>query len=194
MNALLDPIRFRPRDGGPSFTLRHRLFRLAWTIVWNGLGVWTPTPLFAWRRALARAFGARIAATARIYPRVRIWHPPHLEMAERACLARGVDCYCMAPVRLGAHALVSQGARLCAGDHDVDDPDFRLRVRPIVLGAEAWVAAEAFVGPGVTLQEGAVLGARGVAFRDLGAWTVHVGNPARPLRARRRPASSTNAD
>jgi putative colanic acid biosynthesis acetyltransferase WcaF len=47
------------------------------------------------------------------------------------------------------------------------------------------VAAEAFVGPGVTLGDGAVLGARGVAFADLEPWTVYIGNPMREVRKRR---------
>jgi putative colanic acid biosynthesis acetyltransferase WcaF len=179
--------RLCPRRGGPSFPLSHRMFRLLWGMTWTALGIWTPTPMFFWRRALVRLFGGRIAASARIYPGVNIFWPPHLEMAEYACLGRGATCYCMAPVRLGSFALASQGAHLCAGTHDVDDPCFPLVARPIVLGAQAWVAADAFVGPGVTIGEGAVLGARAVAFKDLEAWTIHAGNPARRLRARRKP-------
>jgi putative colanic acid biosynthesis acetyltransferase WcaF len=38
----------------------------------------------------------------------------------------------------------------------------------------------------VTIGEGAVLGARGVAFRDLAPWTVFAGNPAQPIRLRQR--------
>ncbi|MCI4679532.1 putative colanic acid biosynthesis acetyltransferase [Rhodoblastus acidophilus] len=184
---MMEPKRRSPRHGGPTFALRHRLFRCLWGLVWNGLGAWTPTPFFLWRRALVRLFGGKITASARIYPGVQIWYPPHLEMAEYSCLARGVNCYCMAPIRLEPYALASQGAHLCAGTHDVDDPHFTLHARPIVIAAHAWVAAEAFVGPGVTLAAGAVLGARAVAFRDLESWTIYVGNPARRSRARRRP-------
>ncbi|MDB5512836.1 MAG: wcaF [Enterovirga sp.] len=80
--------------------------------------------------------------------------------------------------------LVSQGAHLCAGSHDIASPDFQLVARPISVGAESWIAAEAFVGPGVTVGEGTVLGARAAAFRDLEPWTVYSGNPASPLKRR----------
>jgi putative colanic acid biosynthesis acetyltransferase WcaF len=92
----------------------------------------------------------------------------------------------MATISLGAHATVSQGAHLCAGAHDVDDVNFQLTTKPIAVGDRAWIAAEAFVGPGVTIGEGAVVGARGVAFRDLEPWTIYAGNPAREIRKRQR--------
>jgi putative colanic acid biosynthesis acetyltransferase WcaF len=85
---------------------------------------------------------------------------------------------------LGAYAVISQGAYLCAGTHDVDDPNFQLTTRPISIGERAWIAADAFVGPGVRVGEGAVLGARGVAFKDLEPWTIYAGNPALERRKR----------
>lgn len=177
------PIR-SPRMGGPTFPLAHRLSRLAWTIVWALLGSWTPAPLFAWRRLLVRAFGGQIARTARIYGSVRIWYPPNLEMRDHACLASEVDCYCMDKITLGEHSVVSQRAVLCAGTHDISDPEFPLVTAPLSIGADAWIAAGAFVGPGVTVGEGAVLGACGVGMRDLAPWTVYAGNPARPIKRR----------
>ena len=173
------------RVKGPTFPLSHRLFRMVWRVSWALLGAWTPPPLHGWRRRLVRLFGGRIAPTAQIYGSVRIWYPPNLEMGPYACLGPGVDCYCMAPIVLGPGALVSQRAYLCAGTHDIADPDFPLITRAIDIGADAWIAAEAFVGPGVTVGEGAVLGARGVAVRDLAPWTVYGGNPARALKVRK---------
>ena len=183
--SILDAATHRPADGGPSFGLGHRAYRAAWTVTWALLAAWTPPFLNPWRRALLRLFGARIAPTARIAASARIWYPANLEMGEQACLGPRVDCYAMARITLGAYALTSQGAHLCAGTHDVDDPNFQLKAAPIVLGARSWVAAEAFVGPGVTLGEGAVLGARGVAFGDMEPWTVYIGNPMHAVRKRR---------
>ena len=53
----------------------------------------------------------------------------------------------------------------------------------------AWVCAGAMIGPGVTIGTGAVVGARASVFRDVGAWDVVVGNPARFIKRRvlRRP-------
>jgi putative colanic acid biosynthesis acetyltransferase WcaF len=138
-------------------------------------------------------FGARIDDGAHIYPSARIWDPRNLEMGPHSCLGPRVDCYTMAPIVVGAHAVVSQDACLCAGTHDIDDPDFQLLIRPISIGAHAWIAAGAFVGPGVTVGEGAVLGARAVAFTHLRDWSVYIGNPAIFLRARHRSADPTSS-
>jgi putative colanic acid biosynthesis acetyltransferase WcaF len=90
----------------------------------------------------------------------------------------------MAKITVGANSIVSQGAHLCSGSHDVSDPDFQLITAPIWIGENAWIAAEAFVGPGVAIGEGAVLGARSVAFTSVEPWGIYVGNPARKVRAR----------
>ncbi len=183
---ILNAATHRPSDGGPSFGLGHRAYRAAWTMAWGLFAAWTPPFFNPWRRMLLRLFGARIAGTARIHASARIWYPANLEMADQACIGPRVDCYSMAKITLGPYALASQGAHLCAGTHDIDDPHFQLRAAPITIGARAWIAAEAFVGPGVTVGDGAVLGARAVTFTDLEPWTVFIGNPAREIRKRRR--------
>jgi putative colanic acid biosynthesis acetyltransferase WcaF len=44
------------------------------------------------------------------------------------------------------------------------------------------------VGPGVSVGAGAVVAARAVAVRDVEAWTVVAGNPARPVGVREPPS------
>jgi putative colanic acid biosynthesis acetyltransferase WcaF len=105
-------------------------------------------------------------------------------MSEFACLGPKVTCYNIEKIVIGEHAIVSQGAHLCTGSHDIDSAQFQLIAQPIVVRDFAWIAAEAFVGPGVTVGEGAVLGARGVAFEDLAPWSVFRGNPATFMRDR----------
>lgn len=105
-------------------------------------------------------------------------------MDAHACLGPSVDCYNVAPITIGEFATVSQYAHLCAATHDYSVLSMPLVTRPIQIGARAWVAAGAFVGPGVTLGDGAVVGARSVVNKDVPAWTVVAGNPARVLKPR----------
>lgn len=182
--AILDARKSKPLSGGPSFSLANRLTRLAFGAVWLLLARWTPRPLNPWRILLLRLFGARIGSGVIVYGSARIWLPAHLEMDDGSTLGPGVECYAMAPVSIGARTIISQRAHLCAGTHDHRDPVFQLCARPIRIGSDAWIAAEAFVGPGVTVGEGAVLGARGCAFADLDPWTVYSGNPAVSLGSR----------
>ena len=184
--SLLDAEKSNVREGGPSFSLKHRLFRALWSLVWGLFGAWTPVPLYAWRRFLLNLFGARLAPKARIYPKTSIWYPPNLEMEDHALVGPGVILYNMGPMKIGAYAIISQRAHLCGGTHDVDDPHFQLQPKPITIEPKAWIAAEAFVGPGVTVGEGAVLGARAVAAKDLEPWGIFAGNPARKIRERKR--------
>lgn len=172
-------------SGGPSFSLGNRLYRALFAIVWALLCAWNPRgTLWRWRVLVLRAFGARIRWSARVYPTARIWSPANLVMEARACLGPGVECYSMARITIGSDAVVSQRAHLCAGSHDLASDEFQLIVRPIDIGRRAWIAAEAFVGPGVRIGAGAVLGARGVAFKDLVAGGVYLGNPAELQRVR----------
>lgn len=187
----LDASKSKPLEGGPSFNFSHRAYRALWNITWLLLAAWTPPPFHAWRRILLRLFGAQVGSTAAVYGSARVWYPPNFAIGERACVGPRVIIYSMAKISFGEYAFASQGAHICAGTHDIGDPHFQLEARPIEIGARSWIAADAFVGPGVRVGEGAVLGARGCAFRDLDAWTVYVGNPARAIKPRlmRKPRS-----
>ncbi len=176
------------REGRDGLTVRNKLARLLWSVAYHGCFRWIPPPFHPLRSVLLRLFGARIGRGCHVYPGARVWAPWNLAMGDGASLAPGVDCYNVARVTLGRNARVSQRAYLCTASHDVDDPAMPLVSAPIVIGDDGWVCAEAFVGPGVRLGEGAVLAARGVALRDQAAWTVVGGNPARVLRTRRRHA------
>ena len=178
--------------GGAYFSLQHRLFRAVWNVTWLVLAAWTPPPLHAWRRFLLRLFGAKIGRHTRIYGSARIWYPPNLEMGDYSVLGWRVNCYSQGRVVLEEYANVAQYVHLVTGSHDIDSPTFQLYTRPIRICRHAWIASNAFVGPGVTVGEGAVLGGCGVAFKDLEPWTVYAGNPAQPLR-KRSPSSVADA-
>lgn len=158
---------------------RHKLLRLLWTITWGMFARWLPRSVGkSWKRFLLRLFGARIHKTAIIYSSATIYYPANLVMEKNSCLAGDVVCYNVAPIRIGANSIVSQGSFLCTASHDITDPYFRLVTAPIVIEDQVWVGANAFIGMGVTIGQGAVVGATASVFKDVEPWTVVGGNPA----------------
>lgn len=92
--------------------------------------------------------------------------------------------YNLGKITLGQRVTVSHGAHLCAGTHDYARADFPLLKLPIVIQDQSWVCADAFVGPNVTISEGAVVGARAVVTKNVMPWTVVAGNPAQFIKKR----------
>jgi len=176
--------RLRNEDKPHPHSIGNRAARVLWGVVQATLFRFSPRPIYPWRAMLVRLFGADVPMSARIGPRARVWGPWNLSMGERATIADGVDCYCVARVTIGARTTVSQYTYLCAATHDFEDATFPLQPRPITIGADAWVAADVFVGPGVTIGDGTVVGARSAVFTDLPAWKVCAGTPAKPVRDR----------
>lgn len=167
-----------------ELSLGNRVARACWGLTWALFCRLSPRPLHGWRRLWVRLFGGRIHRTAAIYPSARIWAPWNLRMGPHSAIGDRVDCYNVAPVVLEEGAIVSQYAFLCTASHDISDPGRRLVTAPIRLGRSSWVCADAFVNMGVTIGDGAVAAARAVVVKDVAAWTVVGGNPAKFLKAR----------
>ncbi len=171
----------------PSFSLGNRLARVAWNTVYLLLVRYSPTPFHGWRVLLLRLFGAKVGRGVHIYPRVKIWAPWNVRLSDECGIANGVILYSQGKISIGKRAVVSQGSHLCAGTHDYSRPHFPLITKPIHVGDFAWIAAEAFIHPGVSIGEGAVIGARSVVTKNMPAWQVCSGFPCVHIRPRVRP-------
>lgn len=169
-----------------SFPLRHRLARAAWSVTAALLFHPSPRPMHRWRNGLLRLFGARLDGLCHIYPTAKIWAPWNLACEELATIADGAEIYNPSPVWLGSHAIVSQGAFLCAASHDYTRPEFPMISAPIRVGPYAWICARAVVQMGVTVGERAILGLGAIATRDLEPWGIYAGLPARKVKERPR--------
>lgn len=155
--------------------------RAAWALVQATLFRLSPTFLYGWRRFLLRLFGAQLASSCGIQPTVRIVHPWLLKVGRHSMIGAGTTIYNLGPVTIGEHTVISQNCFLCAGTHDHMRPTLPLLRPPIAIGSGVWVAVQVFVGPGVSIGDNSVIGARSVVTRDVEAGVVAAGNPCRTV-------------
>ena len=163
----------------PGFRGRPAIVVALWEIVQATLFGCSPHPCFAWRRALLRLFGAKIGPGVLVRNSARITYPWKVEIGARAWIGDHAELYSLGPIRIGSDAVVSQRAYLCAATHDYRRVDFPQEARGVEIGAEAWIATDVFVGPGVKIGRGAVIGARSSVFADIPAYAIAMGSPAK---------------
>ena len=175
-------------------SIENKIARALWQVVWLLLYRPTPRVFHFWRRLLLRLFGAKIGKFVHPYPSARIWAPWNLEMGDHACLSEGVDCYCVAPIRIGAYSTISQYSFLCTASHDSTKATMPLVTAPIIIGERVWITADVFIAPGVTIGDGAVVTARASVFSDIAPWTVAQGNPAIEIKKRNFDKETTALD
>jgi putative colanic acid biosynthesis acetyltransferase WcaF len=139
---------------------------------------------YGWRRLLLRAFGAEIGAGVRIRPSVWVEMPWNLRVGDRTVVGDQAILYSLGRISVGRDVTISQLAHLCAGTHDHTSRSFPLLCLPITIDDGAWIAADAFVGPGVSVGARAVVGARSSAFKDVPPDAIVGGTPAKFIKVR----------
>jgi len=158
-----------------------------WWIVQATLFRASPQVLYGWRRFLLRLFGCSLGKGVLVRPTVEITYPWKVSIGDYSWVGHNVTLYSLGEIHIGANVVVSQGSYLCAAAHDMQSPSFDIYDEPIFIDAEAWIAADVFISPGVHIGHGAVVGARSTVLRDLPPMMVSFGNPAKPVRPRLMP-------
>lgn len=131
-----------------------------------------------------KLFGAKIGKGLIIKPSVNIKFPWKLTIGDHVWL--GEHCWIdnLDRVTIGNNVCISQGAMLLTGNHDYTVPSFDYRNASIILEDGVWIGAKAVVCPGVTCKTHSILMVGSVATKDLEAYTIYQGNPAKEIRKR----------
>jgi acetyltransferase-like isoleucine patch superfamily enzyme len=106
-----------------------------------------------------------------------------LVIGDRTYINYGVDIAATGLVTIGADCLI--GTHVSIIDNDFHELTDRLETptpKPVSVGDNVWIGNRAIILPGVTIGEGAVVGAGSVVTRDVAARAVVAGNPARVVR------------
>lgn len=84
-------------------------------------------------------------------------------------------------IEIGRDVSIGPEAAILTLGHDPRSPEFADLGGPVSIGDHAWIGFRAIVLPGISIGEGAVVGAGAVVSRDVPPFTIVAGNPARPI-------------
>jgi len=155
-----------------------------WWIVQSTLFGMSPQFMYGWRRWLLRRFGAKVGKRALIRPTARFTYPWKVDIGDYAWIGDDVVIYSLGKISIGNNVVISQRSYLCTGTHDPQTSTFDILSKPIVIESEAWIATDVFIGPGLTIGHGAVVGARSSVFHNMPPLMVCLGSPAKPIKTR----------
>ena len=168
-----------------EFTFSQKIERLIWSVTYVVAFKFSPRICFSWRSMLLRLMGAKIGSNCKIYPKVKIWLPKNLIIGDGVIIGDEANLYNIAPITLASEVTISQEAFLCTASHNIESPNRELVSSSINVDRGAWIFAGAFLSMGTQIGEGAIVGARTCVTKNVEAFDVIGGNPARIIKKRK---------
>lgn len=162
----------------PGFRGRSGIVVLLWQTVQQTLFAWSPQPAYGWRRWLLRKFGAEVGHGVLVRPTARVTYPWKVRLGNYCWIGDHAELYSLGPISVGDNAVVSQRTYVCAATHDYKRITFPLVAKPVIIEREAWIAADCFIAPGITIGTGAIVGARSTVLASVAPATIVAGHPA----------------
>jgi acetyltransferase-like isoleucine patch superfamily enzyme len=114
--------------------------------------------------------------------------PARIRIGSGCFLNRNVMVAAVGLVEVGDHCMLANGCFVSDADHRFDDPGVPVTHQgfttkgPTRIGDNVWCGANVVVTSGVTIGERCVIGANSVVTRDIPAYSIAVGAPARVIR------------
>jgi putative colanic acid biosynthesis acetyltransferase WcaF len=155
-----------------------------WWLVQDTFFRMSPQIFYGWRNFLLRCFGAKIGKKVQIRSTTRVTYPWKLTIGDYVWV--GDDCvfYTLGEIVVGSHVAIAHDVYFCTGLHDYQKIDFPIGQKPIRIEDEVWLPNDVFIGPGVTIGMGSIVGARSTVLDDLPPGMICYGNPAKAVKPR----------
>ena len=159
-----------------------RLKEALWAVArWCFFDTSLPWPS-ALRCIVLRMFGAKVGSGVVIRGKVNITFPWRLHVGDHVWIGEEVLILSLAQVTVESNVCISQRTFLCTGSHDFRSPKFSLMTKPITIRGGSWIAAQAFISPGVEIGAGSMVCAGSVVTGDVPPRTIVRGNPAQVVK------------
>ena len=115
--------------------------------------------------------------------------PQRIFIGNNVFINRNVNIVARDKIVIGDNVMIGPNTVINSGSHRFDEKDKLIRDQghikaPIIISNNVFIGGNVFILPGVTIGEGAVIGAGSIVTKDVDAFTVVAGNPAKVIRSR----------
>ena len=160
------------------------LKELLWRMIQQGFFNAEWITAYGFKRRILRGFGAELAPCVVVKPKAKITFPWKLSIGANSWIGEEAWLLNLDRITIGSNVCISQRAFLCTGSHNWKKESFDLITQPIVIEDGAWICADVFIGPGVTVGENSVVTAGSVVNKDLPPNMICSGNPCVAVKKR----------
>lgn len=161
-------------------------------LTFYGFVKYLPFPFANYARYLVIRLFSRTIKTASIADGVTIYFPWRVSMGSNSTLNQGVIIDGFGGVVIGDGVRIASGSVINTADHNFEDPEVYIYKQgyvcsPVVIADDVWIGANSCINKGVTIGKGAIVGAGSVVTRDVEAYSIVGGSPAKVIKRRAAP-------
>jgi len=159
--------------------IRSHLGAASFNMLVNGI------PFHAVRNSYLRACGMHIGKNTCMMRGSLVIRPEQISIGDHCII--GFQCFLggEGKIQIGNNVNISSFCVLLGGYHDIDDPQFKPILNPIIIEDYAWLATRVTIAAGLRIGRGAVVAAGAVVTRDVPPYHVVAGVPAKKIRERK---------
>lgn len=137
------------------------------------------------RMSYLQAYLARVGQKTSVQMRCRFLNGRKVFLGDRnvinfGCLFDGRHYQ----IKTGSDVSIGPEATILTLGHDPQSPEFADKGGDVIIGDRVWIAYRAIILPGVTIGDGAVIGAGSIVTKNVEPYTIVAGNPARFIKDR----------
>jgi putative colanic acid biosynthesis acetyltransferase WcaF len=145
----------------------------------------SPRQLFGWRNYIYKLFGAKIGKGVRISSSAKLYYPWNVTIGDYCWIGDNCNLYSIDKIEIGNNVALAHNVFISTAAHDITSRTFETIRKPVHVCDEVWIATNAFISMGVTINKGAVIGSCAVVTKDMPEGYICLGFPAKPVKLRR---------
>ncbi|WP_144876525.1 DapH/DapD/GlmU-related protein [Microbacterium sp. 1.5R] len=120
-----------------------------------------------------------------------------LRVGDRSSFATGCFIGCSGSIVIGDDVMLGPGVRIYSENHVFSDASVTIKSQgvergAVVIGDDCWIGSGVTITSGVTIGRGVVIGSGSVVTRDIPAFSIAAGSPAKVIRSRKTDADGVD--